>query len=418
MRQFETVILAFLVGAFAWGDTSFSSSSGNVVFDSGMDGAHLLVVDAGGNVGLGVNSPQQKLQVAGNADILGGLSVNGVKVTGLVQRDFQVVTGNTTLGEYSTVFVDTSAGNVTVMLPAANVSMGVTYAVKKVSALNNLHIKTAGGNIDKAGVMMKFDAGSQGFADLISNGSQWLVIGKTGTGVNISDYINQYSLRFDGVNDYVDFGNVLGFEHTASFSFSQWVNMTSGQQGTLFSKMLNASVRGYNVGISPTTIEFFIGLNTGGDGARIHATGLTLHDGSWHHVVCTYDGTKVTSGMNIYLDGALFSPVQIVEDALIASILNTQTLKFGNLTGNLYDDKADDISIWNKKLNASEVSAIYNNGSPNDLTQHSASANLVGYWRMGDGDSGTTVLDHSVNNNHGTLMGGMTISGNTTTGVP
>jgi len=38
-------------------------------------------------------------------------------------------------------------------------------------------------------------------------------------------------------------------------------------------------------------------------------------------------------------------------------------------------------------LNAAQISEIYNSGTPKNLLNHSASANLVSYFRMGDGDT-------------------------------
>lgn len=51
-------------------------------------------------------------------------------------------------------------------------------------------------------------------------------------------------------------------------------------------------------------------------------------------------------------------------------------------SGNAAETKFNDFAFWNKKLSASEVSAIYNSGTRTDLTQHSASANLKGYYKF------------------------------------
>ena len=54
----------------------------------------------------------------------------------------------------------------------------------------------------------------------------------------------------------------------------------------------------------------------------------------------------------------------------------------------------DEFSTWKKTLTASEVTELYNNGSPSDLTQHSAATDLQRWFRFGDttGD-GTAIKD-------------------------
>ena len=55
------------------------------------------------------------------------------------------------------------------------------------------------------------------------------------------------------------------------------------------------------------------------------------------------------------------------------------------------DSKLDELSFFNTELNATEVACLYNGGSPSNL------ANFIpgpAHWyRMGDGDSGTTLAD-------------------------
>ena len=40
--------------------------------------------------------------------------------------------------------------------------------------------------------------------------------------------------------------------------------------------------------------------------------------------------------------------------------------------------------MWSKQLSGSEVTELYNSGTPLDANTHSASANLQAYWRMGN----------------------------------
>ena len=58
--------------------------------------------------------------------------------------------------------------------------------------------------------------------------------------------------------------------------------------------------------------------------------------------------------------------------------------------GDTNDTKFNGVSIWNKVLSSSEVSEIYNSGTPMNLENHSAAANLKGFWNF-EGNGNNTV---------------------------
>jgi hypothetical protein len=77
---------------------------------------------------------------------------------------------------------------------------------------------------------------------------------------------------------------------------------------------------------------------------------------------------------------------------------NTLTYKFA---GNI-----DEVAIWDTLLDDDAVTAIYNSGTPISLTSNSGnydnSSDLVGWWRMGDGDTYSTIADNE-GSNDGTM---------------
>ena len=64
--------------------------------------------------------------------------------------------------------------------------------------------------------------------------------------------------------------------------------------------------------------------------------------------------------------------------------------------------------MWNKSISASEVSAIYNQGTIINLSSNTSSYNsasdLVCYWRFNEGQ-GSTANDLSSNNNNAVING-------------
>ena len=59
-----------------------------------------------------------------------------------------------------------------------------------------------------------------------------------------------------------------------------------------------------------------------------------------------------------------------------------------------YEGLIDEVAVFDITLTASDATSIYNSGVPADLTSYSP----VGWWRMGDNNSGsgTTITDLSL----------------------
>ena len=55
-------------------------------------------------------------------------------------------------------------------------------------------------------------------------------------------------------------------------------------------------------------------------------------------------------------------------------------------------------------MSPSQISEIYNSGSPTDLSLHSQAGNLAGWWRDGDGDTYPTISDESGNSKDATMI--------------
>ena len=72
------------------------------------------------------------------------------------------------------------------------------------------------------------------------------------------------------------------------------------------------------------------------------------------------------------------------------------------------DGKIDEVGIWTSALSASDITAIYNSGVPDDISTYSP----VLHYRMGDNDAGTgtNITDQGSGGNNGTLNNGPTFS--------
>ena len=124
-------------------------------------------------------------------------------------------------------------------------------------------------------------------------------------------------------------------------------------------------------------------------------TTRTIPQGEWVHVTAVMTSETNT---DFYINGAY-------ADSVINGYgpTNSNPLTFGDWQGGgePLNGKMDDVRIWDRALNAGEVSALYNLYVEPDIT-----TGLVGHWPL-DETSGTTSFDSSGNGNDGTMENGL-----------
>jgi len=209
-------------------------------------------------------------------------------------------------------------------------------------------------------------------------------------------------------SQHVSLGDVLGFERTSPRSISLWAkwNATGPSNYTMIGKMSDApSYRGWAIRANAIgEVHIYLISNNAVTNQIAVQTTAAFNNGIWHHIVVTYSGSSTAAGVLVYVDGTLQTKT-LINDALSATIVNTDELRFGarKTAGNetYFNGKIDEIAIYDKVLSAAEVGAI--STGVYDLTIIGPIANLIGYWRMGDGDTYPTITDRSSGAHNGTM---------------
>ena len=194
---------------------------------------------------------------------------------------------------------------------------------------------------------------------------------------------SSFSLDFDGINDSINCGtNEIV---TGAFTASMWIKreLTGGDSTqTFFSKADVNGSRTFSCFMTKSTgvLQFYV-TNTGSiiNNKRI-ATSDTITDENWHHLVFVNGGD---SGLlKIYIDGSeasLTTSGELGTSSLFSSsipnIIGDTNVGGSNFIGNI-----DEVSIFNSAFNQAQVSQVYNNGYPADLT----SLSPVSWWRLGE----------------------------------
>ena len=114
----------------------------------------------------------------------------------------------------------------------------------------------------------------------------------------------------------------------------------------------------------------------------------------WNHIVVTFN----SGTLDIYVNGiAQGLSVPILPSSLAH---NDGTLDIGYFEGlgrNFFGN-IDEVSIFNSELSASDVTAIYGTGVPNDIS----SLSPLSWWRFEE-ISGLTAIDSGTGGNDGVL---------------
>ncbi len=172
-------------------------------------------------------------------------------------------------------------------------------------------------------------------------------------------------LEFDGINEYVIFGDIADFERTDSFSLELWFKTGNAGSQDLLNRMMAAMpFTGWAVYMNSGVIQFYLVSNYGPGNYILVMVNENFADNFWHHLVVIYDGSSAAAGIHIYVDGNDKALV-ISRDALIGSIHNAVDLRLAARDRPLYlfDGQMDEVVIYDKELTPGEIAARWNSGN-------------------------------------------------------
>lgn len=147
---------------------------------------------------------------------------------------------------------------------------------------------------------------------------------------------------------------------------------------------------------------------SGNNFIRLITPNDSLPAGAWKHILITYDGgtTGASSGnisdyysrFKIFIDGSQVSTTNSHGNYGWSGALTGQNFRVGRLSSGNYLRTCfvDELAVWGSDQSAN-VADIYNGGATHDLAQLTTTPSH--YWRMGDGDTYSTIQD-TIGNAH------------------
>ena len=187
-----------------------------------------------------------------------------------------------------------------------------------------------------------------------------------------------YALVFDGINDYIDVGNVDNDVRTISF----WVSADDISAHTDYVLDLN--------GVAYITIIF--------NGTQGSVTAVGIDSPTYY--LNAVSGEQTITAVDIWYHVAITT----------ATSINASDVTIGGLLENpgpgYFNGKIDEVRLWDDVRTVAEILASYNRSLSDPYDER----NLKLYLRMNN-DPGTVAFDHSSSMAHGTINGATYTSG-------
>lgn len=199
--------------------------------------------------------------------------------------------------------------------------------------------------------------------DASGNGNNGTVYGATLTADRFGNLNSAYSL--DGINNYIE---LQGISIVGDFSFSGWIYLRSYNLSCAFFNLGNAGdTDGVNLNftnLNTPSLHAQIWDGTTYTNANLFCSTTTIPLNSWTNITITLSG----SNFSFYINGSL---VNVITSSNIPGNINRLLQYIGKPTHNGNENTNgifDDIRFYNRALNQSEITAIYNE-TPSACTQ-------------------------------------------------
>jgi len=167
------------------------------------------------------------------------------------------------------------------------------------------------------------------------------------------------------INGFINFDQLLSYERTQAFSLEFWVKTTSNATMTLISKQLNAgTLNGFAINMISGKLRIII-RDSSANILSLESQTI-INDGSWYHVVFTYNGNSQITGLKFYIDTVQNNTI-IASTPLTATITNTADLQISGRDGNNLCIDAntfmDEVVVYSRELTPAEIAFRFNGGA-------------------------------------------------------
>ena len=246
-------------------------------------------------------------------------------------------------------------------------------------------------------------------------------------------FSTDYSLDLNGSNQLVNCGNLSGTDvqptqssmNSNGYTMSAWCYFDVLSGGECIINVGNSGTNNYYgpkmfVNGNGAFVFHLMGLNgvTPGAGSNNRNSTRTsngaISSGQWYHLAIVIPSGSMGSTQNrnawlMYINGTAYSGTYVRSGNANCNLAYSGNTSIGSWTRasnqSFFDGEVNNAAIWKTALNANNIGAIYNSGSPTDISinagLYTESNNLAAWWRFNEG-TGIVYEDSSGNDHEGT----------------
>ena len=205
-----------------------------------------------------------------------------------------------------------------------------------------------------------------------------------------------YSLSFDGINDYINLGNqsdLLGdFSIEANIKISQLDGNVHTIYGVSDETYSQTTPKGYMFHVYNNILKFGYRLDNGNDFISVNSNTEIDYE-VWYNVAVV----RLNNEIYLFIDGEEVGNGSFVGDISFPDSINRYIGKWVNGVGGSnsyhYSGDIDELRIWNRGLSINELNGEYNSDN-----------SIIANYKFNKGIS-SDLYDYSGNQNHGTIYG-------------
>jgi len=213
--------------------------------------------------------------------------------------------------------------------------------------------------------------------------------------------LQDYVFDFDGTDDYIDLGTPSILGNSNIITLSAWFNpsIIVNTYGPFIGIREAGNTFPYQLGVSDTTkVRFIISESVGTFKFILGNDVLSINN--WYHAVAVANGTD----LRLYINGVLQNDIKTYNGTLVTPTSNILMGKQRAVSTAIFNGEMSNLALWNTALTGPQVTTLYNNGAPNDISSLSPTA----WYKLNAADTfdGTnwTITDYA-GSNDGTSSG-------------
>jgi hypothetical protein len=164
------------------------------------------------------------------------------------------------------------------------------------------------------------------------------------------------ALVLDG-RAFLDAGDIAGFGFLDKFTLSAWIKPAGTRGGTIFSRTVDEPEgEGYSAVLEQGKVRVNLVKRWLDDAIRVESA-VDVPSGEWTHVAVTYDGSRLASGVKVYLDGKL-APIKVPLDELNQTFQSNEPLRIGGGGGRRFAGAIGEPSVYAAALVADDIKML------------------------------------------------------------